>query len=85
VKAYTPAHQQIGDLAALRQFVNGELHRIAQVLAQDEAPVGETLPTTGATGLLIAVNRAGTVTLSRVSYGAADSAGVGYRALRVEN
>ena len=52
---------------------------------QDEAPVGETLPTTGATGLLIAVNRAGTVTLSRVSYGAADSAGVGYRALRVEN
>lgn len=37
------------------------------------------------TAILIMVNRAGTKTLSRVSVGPVDSAGTGYRALRVAN
>lgn len=36
-------------------------------------------------GMMVAVNRAGTVTLSQVTIGAADSGGAGYRALRVPN
>lgn len=36
-------------------------------------------------GLIVAVNRAGTVTLSRVTIGAVDSGGAGFRVLRVPN
>jgi hypothetical protein len=42
-------------------------------------------PASDETGLLIRVDRSGAQSLSRVSIGAADSAGAGYRALRVAN
>lgn len=45
----------------------------------------ERLPAVGKTGVYIATNRAGTVTLQQVEVGEVDSGGTGYRVLRIPN
>jgi hypothetical protein len=47
--------------------------------------IGVRTPADGETALLIARNIGGTITVQRVSMGAIDSAGVGFRALRIPN
>lgn len=61
--------------------VTGELHLTA---GEVHLGVGAT-PITGETALLLLTNTDGTLSLKRVSVGPADSAGTGYRVLRIEN
>lgn len=83
---YLPTEASPQDLDQLRRYVQQELTRISEGLQRDLDEIGDSAHgTTLETGMLLWVNRAGTLTLNRVSVGIADSGGVGYRLLRVVN
>lgn len=86
VRPYTPSRAAPSSIDDLRRYVQQELDKIASAFQLDRDEVGDSVHSTSdETGLLVWVNRAGTVTMSRVSIGVADSGGVGYRLLRVVN
>lgn len=86
IRPYTPARAAPADLESLRRFLQMELDKIAAAFARDIEQAGSGQHgTAGEAGLLLYVNRTGSVSLSRVKIGPVDSAGVGYRALRIDN
>lgn len=86
VTPYTPARAAPQSIETLRAFVQQELDKIALAMQLDQDEIGDSRHTDSAsTGLLLWVSRAGTPVLSRVTVGATDSGGAGYRLLRVVN
>lgn len=89
-RRYTPAQGSPRSLEEVRRYFQDELEKIAEAFQTDTDEIGDSSHRRGEalaqeTGLLVWVNRAGVLTLDRVSIGAADSGGVGYRVLRVVN
>ena len=84
-RRYTPARANPQSLDHFRIFLQQELDKIAQAFMASPEKVGGTLPVSGETGIVIYTNDGVTIEAKRVKIGAADSGGVGYRLLRVDN
>jgi hypothetical protein len=83
---YTPGRAVPETVDALRSWVQQEFDRISNGFAADRDEIGDsTIATNGLTGMLLWVNKGSGPVAVRVSLGAADSGGAGYRMLRVEN
>lgn len=86
--AYKAVLRAYNDGTLTGAFVGATTNHRAYLLANNEPNVGvqrKADMSSGETGLLVLVNRAGVFSLDPVTIGAADSGGAGYKVLRVPN